>query len=100
MAYQLIRAPGTHRLVFLHGYATGMSKHDAPLSLQHVHETAEMLMAELAAAIDEIESELHKRYAVVDSAGCDCGTCQEIRRQQARDRRGTVTSAIAEQGAT
>ena len=85
MTYELNRMHGTGRLAFLHGYATGMSKYDQPLSLDDVHDTAEMLMAELDAAIKEIESDLHKRYAVVDSAGCSCGTCQEIRRQQGRN---------------
>lgn len=172
MTYELSRMFGTGRLAFLHGYATGMSKYDKPLSLEDVHDTAEMFMAELDAAIKEIESvcrerdeavtnaetvadetgheillahgalddigapgkalsleeriwllngwrrsdvtslrtraeaaETHvaelkaeierdprKRYAVVDSAGCDCGTCQEIRRQQGRKPQETVAS--------
>jgi len=96
MTYELSRMFGTGRLAFLHGYATGMSRCDGPLSREDVHDTAEMLMAELDAAIKEIESDLGQRYAVVDSAGCGCGTCQEIRRQQGRDPLGTVAGRIAE----
>lgn len=92
MAYELSRMYGTGRLAFLQGYATGMSRHDQPLSLEDMHDTAEMLMAELEAAIKEIESDLHKRYAVMDSAGCGCGACQEIRRQQGRNPLETVAS--------
>jgi len=56
MTYELSRMHGTGRLAFLHGYAIGMSKYDQPLSLEDVHDTAEMLMAELDAAIKEIEA--------------------------------------------
>lgn len=96
MTYELSRMFGTGRLAFLHGYATGMSKYDKPLSLDDVHDTAKMLMAELDAAIKEIESDLRQRYAVVDTAYCACGTCQQIRRQQGRDPLETVAGPIAE----
>lgn len=93
MTYELSRMFGTGRLAFLHGYATGMSKYDKPLSLEDVHDTAEMFMAELDAAIKEIEGELHRRHAMVDSAICDCGACQEIGRQQGNASQDTVASA-------
>jgi hypothetical protein len=83
---------GTGRLAFLQGYATGMRRHDQPLSVEDMHDTAEMLMAELGAAIKEIESDLRQRYAGVETTGCGCGTCQEIRRQQGRDSLETVAS--------
>jgi hypothetical protein len=92
MAYKLFQATGTNRLAFLRGVAIGMSKYDQPLSLERGHEIAEMFMTELEFAIEEIENALHKRYAVVDSAGCDCGTCRQIRKQQGRDPRETVAS--------
>ena len=54
---------GTGRLAFLHGYAIGMSKYDQPFSVESVHYTAEMFMAELGAAIKEIEADLALRDA-------------------------------------
>jgi hypothetical protein len=94
MTYELSRMFGTGRLAFLHGYATGMSKYDKPLSIEDVHNTAAMFMAELDAAIKEIERELRKRYAVVDTAYCSYGTCQQIRKQQGRDPLETVAGHI------
>lgn len=92
MTYELSQMFGTGRLAFLHGYAIGMSMYDKPLSIEDVHNTAAMFMAELDAAIKEIESDLRQRYAVVETAYCSCGTCQQIRKQQGRDPFETVAS--------
>jgi hypothetical protein len=61
MTYELSRMHGTGRLAYLQGYAIGMSTHDKPLSIEDMHDTAEMFMAELDAAIKEIENDLRNK---------------------------------------
>jgi hypothetical protein len=41
-------------------------------------------MTELAEYLDQARLIANRSYEVVDSAGCECATCQEIRRQYAQ----------------